>query len=254
MRLALAFLLLLAATPALADKTSNSAELFSSTNMLVVRMLTNNEPLADIAGDKLKGTVRCYTTATKIHDIGCYVGIKRDGTFTAPVFTGKEGDARLGRMMPSIDGTWSWTYDKNKQLEIKLSGPLGNAVALWTGCAKGATLVCDEDAGMAGKYSTTERFVVLAGGNVRGAVAAEPAGKLDLSTAEKARATIRAVLAKNDKAAFRSCVSKRMLDAHAKDFDAYYATWQGSVGKVPENKWEKITVTNEGGQFKLDEN
>lgn len=249
-RVATLFVLVLLTTPALADKTSNTAELYSSTNMLVVRMLVNTEPLADLVGDKLKGTVRCYTEATKIHDRGCYVGIKRDGTFTVAVFTGKAGDARLGRIMPELDGTWSWSYDASKQLEIKLSGALGNAVALWTGCAKGGTLACDEDTGMAGKYSTTERFVVLTGGNVRGPA---PAPKLDLSTADKARQTIKDVLARKDKAAFRACVSKRMLDK-LKDFDAYYDVWQTESGRVAADKWNKITVTNEGGQFKLDEN
>ncbi len=59
----------------------------------------------------------------------------------------------------------------------------------------------------------------------------------------------------DDKEAFRSCVSKRILEAHKADFDAWYAVWQGSVGKIPAEKWTKITVKDDGGgQFKLDEN
>jgi hypothetical protein len=237
-------------TPALADTTNrNSAELYSGTDMLVVRMMLRHpQPLVSLVGDKLKGTVRCYTEATKIHDVGCYVGIKRDGTLTAPAFTGKPGFARIDRM--AFEGWWEFTYDANKHLQIELVGNLGNAVALWTGCAQAGTVVCDDHAHPTGSYSTA-RFVVVAGGNVRGAI---PGRKLDLSSADNARKTIKDVLARKDKLGFEACVSKRMRAKLGDKFDAYYGVWQTESSRVSADKWSKIVVTEEDGQFKLDEN
>ncbi|CAN5360572.1 hypothetical protein BH09MYX1_BH09MYX1_22260 [soil metagenome] len=82
-----------------------------------------------------------------------------------------------------------------------------------------------------------------------------PAAPVDISTAEKGRQAIYDALARNDKEGFRALVSKRMLESHKADFDAWYGAWQGSIGKVAPDRWKRITVKDDGGsQFKLDEN
>lgn len=78
---------------------------------------------------------------------------------------------------------------------------------------------------------------------------------LDLSTAEKARMTIYEVLKRGDKEEFKKCVTKRILDRRDRrmDFDAWYAVWKDETKDGPE-KFKAITVRDEEGQFKLDEN
>lgn len=155
--------------PARADKTSGTAELFPAKGMLVLQLSTGEGPLPDLAPIKKAGTVRCTTSADAPIPIGCFVGIKRDGTLTAPVF-GK--DAPLGKLQPPIEGPYSWGYDKNKQLEISVNGAAANAIGLWIDCApQRGTLRCDTESGMAGKFNWTIRFLVVAGGQVRGALA-----------------------------------------------------------------------------------
>lgn len=88
--------------------------------------------------------------------------------------------------------------------------------------------------------------------------AAAPAGPdaapaLDLSTPEKARATIVDVLQKGDREAFKRCVTARILDRQKDNFDAWYGVWKSAADKTPE-KFQKVTVTQEEGVYKLDEN
>jgi hypothetical protein len=79
------------------------------------------------------------------------------------------------------------------------------------------------------------------------------APELDLSTPEKARHTIYEVLKRDDKEAFRRCVSKRMLERQKDQFDLWYGVWKAAADKGPE-KFDKVTVTQEDGAYKLDEN
>jgi len=81
-----------------------------------------------------------------------------------------------------------------------------------------------------------------------------PASSLDLSTPEKARATIREVLRKGDKEAFRQCVTKRIQDRQKDAFDQWFAVWKKSADTQPATTFDKITVTKEDGAYKLDEN
>ena len=76
---------------------------------------------------------------------------------------------------------------------------------------------------------------------------------LDLSTEDKARAAILDALKRDDKEGFKKVVSQRILTAHAKDFDAWYAVWKAGADKSPE-KFKKITVNKDGTDYKLDEN
>ncbi|MDI1451907.1 hypothetical protein [Polyangium sp. 6x1] len=77
---------------------------------------------------------------------------------------------------------------------------------------------------------------------------------LDLATPEKARATIYDVLRRDDKEAFKKCVSKRMLERQGSQFDAWYAVWKAAADKGTPEKFQKIDVTQEDGVYKLDEN
>ena len=86
------------------------------------------------------------------------------------------------------------------------------------------------------------------------AAAWAPASALDLSTPEKARATIREVLMKGDKEAFRRCVTKRILDRQKGSFDAWFQTWKEAADIKPPATFDKIVVTQEDGAYKLDEN
>jgi hypothetical protein len=83
-------------------------------------------------------------------------------------------------------------------------------------------------------------------------VAKTDSPKPDLSTADSARTAILEALKRDDKEAFRSMVSKRMLERQ-KDFDAYYNVWKDGAAKSPD-KFKSIKVTQEDGAFKLDEN
>ena len=158
------------AAPAHADKTTGSATVYPAKGMLIVELSTGEGPLPDLAPMKKAGTVRCTTAADAPVPIGCYVGIKRDGTFTSPVFN--KGDAPLAKLLPPTEGSYAWTYDKNKQLEVSINGATANAIGLWVDCApQRGTLRCDTENGMAGKFNWTIRFVVIGGGQVRSALA-----------------------------------------------------------------------------------
>jgi hypothetical protein len=78
------------------------------------------------------------------------------------------------------------------------------------------------------------------------------AASLDLSTAEKARATIYEVLKRGDKEAFKTCVSKRVLVRQGEKFDAWYGVWKAAADRGAES-FKKIAVTQEDGVYKLDE-
>src|SRR5688572_21787954 len=71
------------------------------------------------------------------------------------------------------------------------------------------------------------------------ASAPPPPGKsseqLDLSTKEKATATIFAALQRDDRAAFRKCVARSRLARVDKDngFDAWYAVWKSAADRMP---------------------
>lgn len=84
------------------------------------------------------------------------------------------------------------------------------------------------------------------------APAAAAEASLDLSTAEKARATIYEVLKRGDKEAFKKCVSKRILEKQGEKFDAWYGVWKAAADKGAES-FKKIAVTQEAGVYKLDE-
>ncbi|MDC3958992.1 hypothetical protein [Polyangium jinanense] len=86
------------------------------------------------------------------------------------------------------------------------------------------------------------------------APSASAAPALDLSTPEKARATIYEVLRRDDKEAFKRCVSKRVLERQNDQFDTWYAVWKAAADKGPPEKFQKIGVTQEDGVYKLDEN
>ncbi|APR86823.1 hypothetical protein A7982_12172 [Minicystis rosea] len=77
---------------------------------------------------------------------------------------------------------------------------------------------------------------------------------LDLGTPEAARSTIHAVLRRGDKEAFKKCVSKRILDRQAKDFDAWFAVWKKAADERPVERFQKVELAKEDGVFKLDEN
>ncbi|MDI1476509.1 hypothetical protein [Polyangium sp. y55x31] len=77
---------------------------------------------------------------------------------------------------------------------------------------------------------------------------------LDLGTPEKARATIYDVLRRGDKEAFKKCVSKRILERQAAQFDTWYAAWKTAADNGPPEKFKKIEVKQEDGVYKLDEN
>ena len=81
-----------------------------------------------------------------------------------------------------------------------------------------------------------------------------PASALDLSTPEKARTTIREVLMKGDKEAFRRCVTKRILERQRGGFDAWFQMWKEAADIKPPATFDKIIVTQEDGAYKLDEN
>lgn len=87
-----------------------------------------------------------------------------------------------------------------------------------------------------------------------GSAAPAPASSLDLSTPEKARVTIREVLRKGDKEAFRQCVTKRIQERQKDAFDQWFAVWKKSADTQPATTFDKITVTKEDGAYKLDEN
>jgi hypothetical protein len=78
--------------------------------------------------------------------------------------------------------------------------------------------------------------------------------KLDLSTKEKATATIYAALQRDDKAAFRKCVARARLARVDADngFDAWYAVWKSAADKMP--AFKSIGLVEEDGGWKLDEN
>jgi hypothetical protein len=80
------------------------------------------------------------------------------------------------------------------------------------------------------------------------------ASALDLSTPEAARKTIKAVLLRGDKEAFRRCVTKKTLAKHEKGFDDWFAIWANAAKQLPDAKWANIVVASEDGSFRLDEN
>ncbi len=82
---------------------------------------------------------------------------------------------------------------------------------------------------------------------------AQPASA-DLSTAEKARTTIYETLKRGDAEAFKAMVSKRMHERHDKHWDEWYGVWKTAADKGGPDKFTKITLVEEDGQFKLDEN
>lgn len=86
------------------------------------------------------------------------------------------------------------------------------------------------------------------------AAPAAPASSLDLSTPEKARATIRDELMRGNKEAFRRCVTKRILEKQKDSFDDWFYTWKEAADIGPPGKFDKIILTLEDGAYKLDEN
>ena len=77
--------------------------------------------------------------------------------------------------------------------------------------------------------------------------------ELDLSTAEKARATIYEALKRDDRETFKKCVSKRILDRQGEKFEAWYGVWKAAADRGTVESFKRIVVVQEDGVYKLDE-
>ena len=161
-----------------AQPADRPAELLLGNNMVVIRLSTNDkDQLLDVAGTGAKGTVRCYTSATKVHDTGCYVGIKRNGTLAAPAFLakGKTGDASptLLAFAPAIESTYtaSVNVDKtaNPRVEIAIGGSVGAAISLYATCSSKGLLRCEDANGESYRHGKTDpvaQFTIVGGGKI----------------------------------------------------------------------------------------
>jgi hypothetical protein len=149
----------------------SSVSIYHPKGMLLVSLGDGGGKLGpQVAGNR--GAVRCYTAADKITatagagevDVtGCFVGIRRDGKLVPPV--GKRFD--FSHMIPPLDGTFAVSPAKDAQ-QVLITGVAGNAIGLWVDCAeRRGDLRCQQNSGMAGKFSWEVRFDVLKGGNGR---------------------------------------------------------------------------------------
>jgi hypothetical protein len=81
-------------------------------------------------------------------------------------------------------------------------------------------------------------------------LASRPAHAVDLSTPETARRSLYALVLHGDKEGFKRATTRRLLDRHAADFDAWWETWRDLAGR---HAFDGVAVTLEGNEYKFDE-
>ncbi len=111
---------------------------------------------------------------------------------------------------------------------------------------------CGGESSQPAASPTTAATTAAPAASTAAPAATATATALDLSTEDKARAAILDALKRDDKETFKKCVTQRILSSR-KDFDAWYAVWKTAADKNPQ-AFQKITVSKEGSDFKLDEN
>jgi hypothetical protein len=185
------FLLLAVTVPSIAaaDAPTRHAELLLGKNMAVLKLSTQEHDQLNDLGNAKQGVLRCYTTSSKIDDVGCYVGITRDGKLVAPAFLpkGKTGDASyaLIAFAPELGGDYTASDVTpqpkggklpvggslaDERVEIQIGGALGAAISLHTNCPSKGGLRCEDADGESyrhGKTNPVASFTVGAGGKIK---------------------------------------------------------------------------------------
>ena len=159
-------------TTAYAD---NAATIYTAKGMLLVQ-LEDDGKLAALVGNGHKGVVQCFTAddkveatmgAGEIEVTGCFVGIRRNGKLAAPPSAKTRWD--LPHLAPEMEAGITVEAGKAKDtLQLMIGGMGANAIGLWIDCTdKRGDVRCQEDNGMAGKYSWDIVFTVGKGGAIR---------------------------------------------------------------------------------------
>jgi hypothetical protein len=91
---------------------------------------------------------------------GCYLGVKRDGSVA-------RAELKSQVHLPQLDASFT-SKEANGSLDVKITGPAADALALWLDCADGSKhargmFACDPPT----ETDSSVRFVMLDGGGVK---------------------------------------------------------------------------------------